>query len=197
VPEPSDPPPPGAVFLDRDGVIIADIHHVRDPAKVTLLPGAAAAIARLNARAIPVIVVTNQSGVARGLFGEDDLAAIHRRLEILLAAVGAHVDAIHYCPHHPEIGEAPYRRACECRKPAPGLLLRGARARDVAPEECVMVGDQPTDIAAGQRAGCRMTILVDGDVRGGQDQRDAVRPDHVVADLAAAVALILGETARP
>lgn len=195
--EPVAPPPPGAVFLDRDGVIIADTHHLRDPAEVTLLPGAAAAIARLNALAIPVIVVTNQSGIARGLFDEDDLAAIHRRLSVMLAAAGARLDAIHYCPHHPEIGEPPYRRACDCRKPAPGLLLRGARARDVAPGDSIMVGDQPRDIVAGQRAGCRLTILVDGEARGGQDQREAARPDHVVPDLAAAVAVILGAEARP
>jgi histidinol-phosphate phosphatase family protein len=121
-----------AVFLDRDGTIIEDTGYVADPAAVRLLPGAAAAIARLNRAGLPAIVVTNQSGIARGLLDEAAYAAVARRLESLLGAEGARLDGDYYCPHHPD-----FTGPCECRKPGALLycqaaaahgLLRGTRA---------------------------------------------------------------------
>ena len=101
-----------AVFLDRDGTIIEDTGFVADPAEVRLLPGAASAIARLNRAGIPAIVVTNQSGIARGLLDEAGYSAVARRLDALLDAAGARLDADYHCPHHPDFGGT-----CECRKP--------------------------------------------------------------------------------
>ncbi len=118
--------PRPAVFLDRDGVLIEDVHYLKNPEQVRLTPGAGPAVARLNAEGLPVVVVTNQSGVARGYFSETAVAEAHRRLDELLAEHGARVDRYYHCPHHPGGTVAAYRVACECRKPRPGMLLRAA-----------------------------------------------------------------------
>src|SRR4051794_9602805 len=115
-----------AVFLDRDGVLIEEAHYLADPARVRPIPGAAEGIHRLNRLGIPVVVVTNQAGVARGLFPEERVREVHDRLAGLLARAGAHVDRFYYCPHHPTAGVGPYRVECACRKPRPGMLLRAA-----------------------------------------------------------------------
>lgn len=119
--------PRPAVFLDRDGVLIEDVHYLKNPEQVRLTPGAGPAVARLNAEGLPVVVVTNQSGVARGYFPEEAVAEAHRRLDELLAEHGARIDRYYHCPHHPDGTVAAYRVACECRKPRPGMLLRAAR----------------------------------------------------------------------
>jgi D-glycero-D-manno-heptose 1,7-bisphosphate phosphatase len=149
-----------AVFLDRDGTINEDVDYLRHPDQMRLIPGAAAAIARLNKRGLAVIVVTNQSAVARGLLTEDGLAAVHAHLTGLLAAEGAHVDGIYYCPHHPEAPDADYRRDCDCRKPAAGMLLQAAREHGLDLAASVMIGDSLRDLEAGKSAGCKSLILV-------------------------------------
>jgi D-glycero-D-manno-heptose 1,7-bisphosphate phosphatase len=149
-----------AVFLDRDGTINEDVDYLRHPDQMRLIPGAAAAIARLNQRGLAVIVVTNQSAVARGLLTENDLAAIHLHLHELLAAEGAHVDGIYYCPHHPEAANADFRRDCDCRKPGPGMLLQAARDHGLDLAASVMIGDSRRDLEAGKIAGCKSLILV-------------------------------------
>src|SRR3954471_1497636 len=111
-----------AVFLDRDGVVIEDGHYLGEAARVRLVHGAAAAIAALNRAGWAVVVVTNQSGVARGLFSEADGAAAHAHISALLGGQGARIDAFHFCPHHPEAEVPAFRVACECRKPRPGML---------------------------------------------------------------------------
>ncbi len=148
-----------AVFLDRDGVVVDDPGYLADPDLLRLLPGAAEAIAHLRAGGWRVVLVTNQSGVARGALTEARLGQVHERLTAVLAERGSALDAIYYCPH---LGNAPvpeYALDCDCRKPAPGMLLAAAADLNLNLAECWMVGDQPSDIAAGQSAGCR-TVLI-------------------------------------
>jgi D-glycero-D-manno-heptose 1,7-bisphosphate phosphatase len=201
------PPPPHAtgdslkpaVFLDRDGVIVRDVDLLVRADQIELMPGAAAAIARLGAAGLPVVVVSNQPVVARGLVTEDQVRALEAEIERRLAAAGASVDGFYYCPHHPRATLPAYRDACECRKPRPGLLLRAARELELDLAASTMVGDRPSDVAAGRRAGCR-TILVETGMHAAApiespDSFADARPDAVVADLAAAAGLILGPRA--
>jgi D-glycero-D-manno-heptose 1,7-bisphosphate phosphatase len=148
-----------AVFLDRDGVIIDDVHYLARLDQVRLIPGAAMAIRRLNQAGIPVVVVTNQSGVARGLFPESIVPVVHAHLSKLLAEDGAHIDRFYFCPHHPDKGIEPYVAACHCRKPQPGMLLQAAREMGLDLVRSWMIGDKLSDLHAGAAAGCR-TILV-------------------------------------
>jgi D-glycero-D-manno-heptose 1,7-bisphosphate phosphatase len=144
-----------AVFLDRDGTIIEDAGYLSDPAAMVLLPRSAAAIRRLKAAGFLVMVVTNQAGVARGLFAEGAVQEVHAALQAALAPEGAAIDAFYYCPHHPEGSVDAYRRRCECRKPAAGMLHAAAREHDVDLQRSWMVGDKPLDVEAGLAAGCR------------------------------------------
>lgn len=128
-----------AVFLDRDGTVIADRHYLSDPEQVELLPGAADAIARLNERGIPVILVTNQSGIGRGFFSQRDYDRVHGRVVEELARSGAHLDAVYVCPHAPD-------DACDCRKPAPGLFEMAAREHDLDLSRSVFIGDRVRDV---------------------------------------------------
>jgi D-glycero-D-manno-heptose 1,7-bisphosphate phosphatase len=141
--------PPAAVLLDRDGTINrgaqSEDDYITGPEELHLLPGAAAAIKRLNDAGIPVVVVTNQRGIARGRMTEEDLSAVHARLDHLLAAEGAQIDRYYHCPHD--------RAECDCRKPAPGMLLQAARDLGLDPADAVMVGDRASDIEAGRAAG--------------------------------------------
>lgn len=131
-----------AVFLDRDGTIIHDTAYIADPDDVRLIDGAAPAIARLNAARIPVIIITNQSGIARGLITVAQYEAVHRRVLELLALGGASIDAAYYCPHHPEFGGA-----CECRKPGTLLYHRAAEEHDLDLARSWYVGDRWRDVA--------------------------------------------------
>jgi D-glycero-D-manno-heptose 1,7-bisphosphate phosphatase len=148
------------MFFDRDGVLLEMVDYLSRIDQVALVPGVAAAIADVNRAGIPVVVVTNQSAIARGLLTEADLRDIHAHLAALLAKEGARIDAIYYCPHHPDVGDAPYRRSCECRKPAPGMLTQAARDLGLDLARSVFIGDHATDIEAGQRAGIGHSILV-------------------------------------
>jgi D-glycero-D-manno-heptose 1,7-bisphosphate phosphatase len=148
-----------ALFLDRDGVIVDEAEYLADPAQLRLLPGSAEAIAEVNRKGVPVIVVTNQSGVARGYFPESRVAEIHEQLDRLLAGQGGHITRYYYCPHHPTEGRSPYRVDCQCRKPRPGMLLQAARDLSLELQESYLVGDKLSDLEAGASAGCR-TVLV-------------------------------------
>jgi D-glycero-D-manno-heptose 1,7-bisphosphate phosphatase len=144
-----------AVFFDRDGVINADHGYVGEIARFALLPGAAAGVKAANDRGALAFLVTNQSGVARGLYGEADLKALHAHMAAELARRGARFDDIRYCPHLPDARVAAYRRACDCRKPAPGMLLDLMAHWPVDRARSVMIGDKPSDMVAAAAAGIR------------------------------------------
>lgn len=182
------------VFLDRDGTLLDEDGYLGDPALVRLFPAAARGVRALNAAGLPVVVVTNQSGVARGLFSESDVDAVHARLSELLAAECARLDLVLYCPHHPREGLPPYRRDCDCRKPAPGMYLAGARALGLDLAHSAVVGDSERDLEGARRAGIGHLFLVatgkgrDADAR----LRSAGAGGHALAqDLAEAAELFL------
>lgn len=185
-----------AVFLDRDGVLIVEGEYLSDLDQVRLVPGAAAAVRRLNDAGRPVVVVTNQSGVARGFFPEGRVGEVHARIaELLHAEAGAVIDRFDYSPFHPTEGVGEYRRDTDCRKPKPGMLLRSAAAMGLDLERSWMVGDRRTDLEAGAAAGCR-TILV----RTGYGlECDATAPDEllklvaVVPTIVEAVGVVLAD----
>jgi len=191
-----------AVFLDRDGTINEDRGYIGDPADVVLVDGAAEAIRRLNIRGFPVIVLTNQSGIGRGYYGEAGLAAVNRRLDALLQERGAHTDGLFYCPHRPD-------EDCECRKPGTKLVIEAARVHRVDLSRSVMVGDKVSDMELARRAGMRRVLVLTGygplaleEIRQGSggleghlgfggDGRGLSDLDFVAADLAEAVEWIL------
>jgi D-glycero-D-manno-heptose 1,7-bisphosphate phosphatase len=173
-----------AVFLDRDGTIIEDTGYVADPAAVRLLPGAAGAIARLNQAGLPVIVVTNQSGIARGLFDEAGYAATVRRLDELLAAAGARLDGRYHCPHHPN-----FTGPCECRKPGLLLYRRAAADHGLDLARSWWVGDRLHDVLPAERLDGRGLLV--GQPAADELSNSAVGRFPVVRDLTAAVEIIL------
>ena len=152
-----------AAFVDRDGTIIRDANYIRDPAHVELLPGAAEAIRRLNEKRVAVIIVTNQSGIARGWLTGEDYEAVQQRLTELLAAEGAHVLATYYCPHSPE-----KEPACECRKPGPALYRQAAAEHGLDLARSWYVGDRLRDIQPARTFGGR-GVLVPRDTTPGAD----------------------------
>jgi D-glycero-D-manno-heptose 1,7-bisphosphate phosphatase len=201
-----------AIFLDRDGTINEEIGYMDRMEKLRLIPGAAKAIRLINASGMKAVVVTNQSGVARGIFTESFVAEIHARLGEMLRAEGASVDGIYFCPHHPTDGRGDYLRECECRKPAPGLLLRAAAELHLDPVRSYMVGDTLKDIEAGVRAGAEGILVrtgygneaaaelgrdeepqrkIPGKDGGAQGETGIVRPVHIAVDLLAGVQWIL------
>ncbi len=169
---------PEAVLFDRDDTLIVDVPYNGDPGRVEPVPGAREALERLREAGVPVGVVSNQSGVARGLITEEQVLAVNRRVEELLGPFGAWA----YCPHGPDDG-------CGCRKPAPGLVLRAARKLGVRPERCVVVGDIGSDVEAARAAGARAILVPTG-----RTCPEEIRAaDEVAPDLRTAVNLILGE----
>lgn len=149
-------PRPG-VLIDRDGTLIEDRHYLADPDGVVLIPGAGAAVARWNAGGVPIGVLSNQSGVARGYFDEAAVAAVHHRLGELLASMGARLDGIWYCPHHPDHGGP-----CACRKPAPGLAQRAAEALGLDLARSWVVGDKACDVELAARVGATGVLVRTG-----------------------------------
>lgn len=193
------PPPPRdcAVFLDRDGVLNEDVHLLRHSCDLRLLPGVPGALRRLSSAGFRLIVVSNQTVVARGLASEEEVRALHRALERRLRqAGGPPLDAFYFCPHHPNADEPSYRIVCECRKPRQGLLVRAAEEHHLDLGASYMVGDRITDVIAGARAGCRTIQVETGGhlappIETGLPLNQDVRPDHVCAGLPEAARWIL------
>jgi D-glycero-D-manno-heptose 1,7-bisphosphate phosphatase len=165
-----------AVFLDRDGTLIEDVGYPRDPEAVRLVDGAADALEALRRAGFALVVVSNQSGIGRGLISRAEADAVHRRFVGELSALGVEPDDVRYCPHAPDEG-------CMCRKPQAGLLLDSARELELDLGRSFMVGDKPIDVEAGRRAGCRTIVLGGGDGDGA---------DYVAAGWPDAVEYVLG-----
>ena len=179
-----------AVFLDRDGVIIKEVNYLRRPEQMRIIPGAAGAIARLRRAGFKVVVVSNQSVIARGHLTRRGLDVIHRLLRRELLRRGARLNAIYYCPHHPRVG---LRVKCGCRKPAIGMLKAAARRFKLDLKACAMVGDMTVDLRTARNAGCAAILVRTG--KGGRDGRYKAKPDAVCRNLGAAASWILRHTA--
>ena len=186
-----------AVFLDRDGTINEDVHRLSRLDQFRLLPNVAEAIKRLNAAQFKIVVVTNQSVIARGTISEEALAEIHAAMREMLMAQGAYVDAVYYCPHHPTAGDGPQSIPCNCRKPQPGMLLQAAEELNIALEDSFMVGDKISDVDSGHAAGCRTTLVRTAYGADTEKQLNgrSIQPDYVAADLLEAAKWILQQEA--
>ena len=149
-----------ALFIDRDGTLVEPRHYPSTPGDLVMSPGIGPLLRTFQRAGWELIVVTNQSGIARGYFTEHQLELMHDRLRQMLRVWGVELDAIHYCPHHVDGTISHLAVPCACRKPQPGMLLRAAAERGIDPSRSWMVGDILDDIEAGNRAGCR-TVLVD------------------------------------
>jgi len=184
----------GAVFLDRDGTINEEVGYVNHLRRFVLLPRVGEAIRLLNRRGLKTVVVTNQSGVARGYFPESLIHLVHQRMEELLGQEGAHLDGIYYCPHHPDAGSPPYRQKCRCRKPDTGLVDEATRSLDLDCSKSYMIGDRGPDLEFARRIGAKGILVLTGYGRGEweycRDQWNA-EPDYVAQDLYEAVQWIL------
>ena len=181
-----------AVFLDRDGTLIKDIGYLRFAHEVAFYPWTADAVRALNQAGLPVVVITNQSGVARGIFTERMVEDVHRHISSVLDEGDARIDAYYYCPHHPEATLASYRSRCDCRKPGCGLIERASADLDLDPARSFVVGDKWIDVGAARAAGSRGIL-----VRTGYGATEEAEPlpdltaDAVVDNLVEAVSWIL------
>ena len=179
--------PRETVFLDRDGVLIEDVHYLTGPGQIRILPGVAEVLKALKER-FYLVVVTNQSGIARGLLTEDDLLDIHAEMISRLWLCGALIDGLYYCPHLPEASIPAYKMECRCRKPGPGMLQQAAGDWGIDLSRSFMVGDMATDVEAAQAAGVKDIIMRDSHT-GQAGSWGAIR------DLNEAVPLILSTAA--
>jgi D-glycero-D-manno-heptose 1,7-bisphosphate phosphatase len=178
-----------AVFLDRDGTINVDKHFVHRIDQWEWIPGAVEAIRGFNQLGFRVIVVSNQAGIARGYYTEEDVRRLHEHVRRVLEEMGARVDAFYFCPHHPDLGPA-----CPCRKPLPGLLLQAQRECGLDLSRSFMIGDKVIDVLAGRAAGANPLLVETGY---GRDQKaQAPAGTVVVPDLPAALEWIQGRIAR-
>jgi len=190
-----------AVFADRDGTLIEEIGYLSDPSQIKLIKGAAEGVKLLNDAGITVVIVTNQSGVARGMFPEEKVFETNDALVEMLASHGARIDAIYFCPHHPTEGEPSYRMDCECRKPRPGLVFRAAEDLDIDVSSSFVIGDKDSDIELAANGGCAAAVLVlTGYGPQQQSRSKAIDPSpkriHISKDFIAAANWIIEQVKR-
>jgi D-glycero-D-manno-heptose 1,7-bisphosphate phosphatase len=178
-----------AVFIDRDGTINVEKEYLFRAEEFEFIPGAAKAIRLLNEAGFLVVVVTNQSGVARGYYAEEDVHLLHRHIAVQLEKEGARVDAWQYCPHHPS-GRGSYALPCRCRKPQPGMLREAAARFDIDLGASIMIGDKLVDIEAGRAAGCRTILVRTG--YGREEEQGQLAGSEVFDDLLAAAEHVTG-----
>ena len=183
-----------AVFIDRDGTMSEEVGYINHSSRFRLFPYTAAAIKHLNESGWLAIVVTNQAGVARGYFSEDMIETVHALMTKDVTANGGRIDAIYYCAHHPSVGEPPYRVACDCRKPQPGLINRAAEQFDIDLSTSWMIGDRYSDVELARNAGVKSMFVLSGYGRGEwEHQRTtwSAQPDLVAENLLEAVQMIV------
>lgn len=153
-----------AAFFDRDGVLNVDVNYLYKIEDFQWIPGAIEAIRYYNEKGYLVIVVTNQSGVARGYYTEDDVHKLHHWMQAELSQQGAHIDAVYHCPHHIEGVIAQYKRACNCRKPEPGLIEQALEQWPINKEQSLLIGDKPSDVTAAKAAGIKGYLFPGGNL---------------------------------
>ncbi len=191
-----------AVFFDRDNTLIVNSGYLGDPEKVELLPGAADAVARLRSLGYATAVVSNQSGVGRGMFSEDDVRAVNEKMNRMLLAdnVEAVIERHEFCPYHPEATIETYRHDSPRRKPAPGMILDAADVLGLDLGRSWLIGDAPRDVEAGQRAGCRTILLRDSSLESIDEaakERLKTKPDYIASSLADAAEFIESHSPPP
>jgi D-glycero-D-manno-heptose 1,7-bisphosphate phosphatase len=193
--------PRPAIFLDRDGTLAHEVGYINHPSRFRLYPWAVDAVRLINQAGRLAVVVTNQAGVARGYFPESVIDEVHATLRSAMEAGGARLDAIYYCPHHPEVGDAPYRLDCDCRKPRPGLLRRAAAELGADLSRSFVVGDRHGDLALAWSVGARGVLVKTGYGRGELLHLAArwPRPPDIVAEnvLDAVETILRAEGAAP
>ena len=188
-----------AVFLDRDGVLIEDVHLLTRPDQLRVLPGVPEALSELSKADFKLLVVSNQPVIARGLVSESDVGMVHQELaKMIVELKGPVLHQFYFCPHHPNATLPAYRQDCDCRKPKPGLLFRAAREWNVDLKASFLVGDRITDIIAGAKAGCRTVLVQTGKhlerpIETTEMLDLSIQADHSCADLKAAAEWILKE----
>lgn len=181
------------VFLDRDGTLNEEVDFVRTADQLRLIPGAVAAVKKLNDQGTVVCVISNQSGVARGYITEEDLVSIHAKLKDELRLGGAHIDRIYYCPHHPTEGVAPYNVECDCRKPKPGMLKRGEAELDTDLGRSFLIGDSVVDMQAAHAVGASAVLVRTGYGKTAQEEcrKKNIPVAHVAASIVDGVDFVL------
>jgi D-glycero-D-manno-heptose 1,7-bisphosphate phosphatase len=185
-----------AVFLDRNGTINEECGYLNHVDRLRLIDGAADAVKLFNQHGLKTIIVSNQSGVARGYFPETMLNALHEKLRGLLEERGAKLDAVYYCPHHPSAGEPPYRQSCDCRKPNLGMIRRAEKQFSVVPRLSYMVGDKLSDVEFGRNAGCKAILVLTGYGKGEWEynrSKYSANPDYVARDVLDAAQWIIND----
>jgi len=183
----------GVVWLDRDGTLVDDPGYLSDPAALKLLPNGPRAIARLNAAGLCVVLITNQSGIARGLVSRETVDRIHEKLSAELASEGAHLDGIYLCPHLPREELEEGQQACSCRKPQTGLVERAMRELHLEGLSSIVVGDKMSDLELARRIPSRSVLVLTGEGRATRDalENSPVKADHVSEDLRTAAEWII------
>ncbi|NLJ86702.1 MAG: HAD family hydrolase [Firmicutes bacterium] len=181
-----------AVFLDRDGTVIEEVNYLKDPNEVRLLPLVIPALQSLQ-RYFPLVIITNQAGIAKGYLDEKGLQSIHSHLETVLTEAGIRLTGIYYCPHHPKVGALPYRQNCRCRKPQPGMLLMASHFLNLHLPSSYTIGDKLSDISAGINAGTYTALVRTGYGREHERQIpwENIYPDFVGDNLLAVANWIL------
>ena len=200
---PHELPSTTAIFLDRDGTLIEEVGYLHRLEDIRIYPEAFEAVKKINQSGAQAIVITNQSGIARGLITQEDLERLHRQINDAFRQKGARLDAYYHCPHHPTEGTGKHTRTCDCRKPQPGLLLRAAQELQLDLEASHMIGDTLRDIEAGHRAGCQSILVKTGygqeellllneeQASGSSSINPVQRSDHVSTNILEAVNWIL------
>ncbi len=190
-----------AVLLDRDGTLIAEKNFLSEIEQVEILPGAIEAVKILNKLHYKVIVVSNQSGVARGFFSEDKVREINNYIREVFKRSGAFIDDFYFCPHHPQATLPQYRKACNCRKPAPGMAIKAAREHRLNLKKCVVIGDKISDVQFGKNIGAKVILVKTGY---GEETLQSIKnspslptPDHVATDILDAAHFIQNYLIQP
>lgn len=173
-----------AVFLDRDGTLIKDCHYLKDPTGIELLPNAAEGLKELKDCGFLLIIVSNQSGVARGYFTIKEMEEVNRRLLFMLLEQGVEIDKLYCCPHHSKgIEDSPFTKECACRKPQIGMAMQAQEELQLNLASCYMIGDKPDDILFGKNFGAKASILIKGEKNSENKPEDGISYDYLAEDL--------------